>query len=50
MLSVTADSAPVAVLTDFAQYHRALGFTVELRGLSPQRGDLALLWAGSPSS
>ena len=23
MLSVTADSAPVAVLTDFAQYHRA---------------------------
>ena len=48
MLSVTADSAPVAVLTDFAQYHRALGFTVELRGLSPQRGDLALLWAGSP--
>jgi EAL domain-containing protein (putative c-di-GMP-specific phosphodiesterase class I) len=48
MLSVAADSAPAAVLADFAQYHRALGFTVEVRGLSPHRGDLALLWAGSP--
>jgi len=26
MLSVAADSAPAAVLADFAQYHRALGF------------------------
>lgn len=48
MLSVAADSAPAAVLADFAHYHRALGFTVELRGLSPQRGDLALLWAMEP--
>jgi EAL domain-containing protein (putative c-di-GMP-specific phosphodiesterase class I) len=48
MLSVTADSAPAAVLADFARYHRALGFTVELRGLSPQRGDLALLWGMEP--
>lgn len=48
MLSVAADSAPPAVLADFAQYHRALGFTVELRGLSPRQGDLALLWAMEP--
>jgi EAL domain-containing protein (putative c-di-GMP-specific phosphodiesterase class I) len=48
MLSVSVDSAQAAVLADFAQYHRALGFTVEVRGLSPHRGDLALLWAGSP--
>ena len=48
MLSVTLGAAPPAVLADFAQFHRELGFTIELRGLSPQQGDLALLWALRP--